>query len=129
MKTVLPQTIDDAEVLASDFSISDSVVRMSVIDFSAVCNVHKALDSNNTDDRTYQALEEIRSRPQLGETWAELALDRASDVFSKATPQREQAKKAMVMFTDGDLTSNEREGITVCRLIAQFYSLFFNFFC
>ena len=50
MKAVLPQTIDDAEVLASDFTVSESVVRISVLDFSAVCNVGLRFEQHRRTD-------------------------------------------------------------------------------
>lgn len=109
----LNQVVDSAQYLASGFCIEDNSTRAAVIDFSAVSNVHKALDTNNTGDRVDEALEEIRRRPQNGETWPELALDRASDLFSKANPQKENSEKAMVVFSDGEWTSQERDGITV----------------
>ena len=109
----LNQVVDNAQSLASGFSISDNSTRIAVIDFSAVSNVYKAIDTNNTEERVHKALEEIRTRPQNGETWPELALDRASDIFLKANPQRENSEKAMVVFSDGKWTSKEHDGITV----------------
>ena len=109
----LNKVVDNAQSLVSGFGISDNSTRIAVIDFSAVSNVHKALDTNNTAERVHRALEEIRTQPQNGETWPELALDRASDIFSKANPQRENAEKAMVVFSDGKWTGQEQEGITV----------------
>lgn len=117
----LNQVVDNAQSLVSGFNISDNSTRIAVIDFSAVSNVYKALDTNNTDGRVHKALEEIQTRPQNGETWPELALDRASDIFLKANPQREDAEKAMVVFSDGRWTSKEQDGITVSFLLFRIY--------
>lgn len=121
MVPTLNQVVDNAQSLTSAFDISDNSTRISIIDFSAVSNVYKALDTNNTGERVHKAFEEVRTRPQNGETWPELALDRASDIFLKANPQREQAEKVMVVFSDGKWTGKEQDGITVCSMLFQIH--------
>ncbi|XP_066915386.1 uncharacterized protein [Clytia hemisphaerica] len=108
----LQDVIDDAEHFALNFKITEEgPARVAVIDFSAVSNVYKALDTNNTEQRVYEALEQIRNKPQNGETWPELALDRAADIFSKAMPQKVNSSKVMVIFTDGEFSGQEKEGV------------------
>ena len=81
---------------------------------SAVSNVYSPLDSNNTAEGAHRVLEKLRSRPQNGETWLEMGLDRAGEVFDTATPPRPNARKVLVMFTDGESTSRDYNGLKVC---------------
>lgn len=105
--------IDDAQTLLSNFIIGPDNTRVGIIDYSAVANVYLPLDSNNTDESVYQSLQTMRGQPQNGETWVELGLDRATEVFGSATPVREDARKVIVMYTDGKQTSGDVRSIQV----------------
>ena len=74
-------TIDFCEKLLSNFNIADDQVRVGLIEFSMVANALIPLDSGNNLGRLYQSLEELRSRPQNGETHTDLALNLAYRVF------------------------------------------------
>lgn len=113
MESTWNTTIDNAEILISHFQISKDRTRVSVIDYSAVTNMVMPLDANNTEQDVFRALETLRNIPQFGETWPELALDRASDIFSTANPRRNESRKLIVLFTDGEITSKDADSITV----------------
>ena len=105
--------IDHAQYFISTFNISEQHTRIGVIDFSAVANVYKTLDAHNTEEEVYSALENLRARPQNGETWLDLALQRTVELFGSATPQRENVRKIMVLFTDGKMTNKDEESLKV----------------
>lgn len=97
-------TIDFTEMLLSNFNISNTEVRVGLIEFSMVANALIPLDSGNTLGRLYQALEEVRVSPQNGETHTDKALYLASRIF-RASQRAYNVPKILVIFTDGELTS------------------------
>eukprot|EP00795_Rhopilema_esculentum_P016531 gene16531-7954_t len=101
-------TIDFCEKLLSNFNIADDQVRVGLIEFSMVANALIPLDSGNNLGRLYQSLEELRSRPQNGETHTDLALNLAYRVFL-ASKRAEPVPKVLVLITDGELTSGKYE--------------------
>ena len=111
--SVWNEIIDDAEIFISNFQISKSMTRVGIIDFSAVANVYTPLDGLNTDENCYQKLEQMRGRQQNGESWIELGFDRANDLFRSVNPPREDVRKVLVMYTDGDLTSGDHDSLKV----------------
>ena len=113
MESSWNEQINDAEILMSKFQVSETTVRVSIIDYSAVTNMVKPLDANNTDEDVFQALEKLRKIPQFGETWPELALERAADIFVKATPMNNSSRKCVVLFTDGEITSKDKGSVAV----------------
>ena len=94
------------------------MTRVGIIDFSAVANVYTPLDGLNTDENCYQKLEQMRGRQQNGESWIELGFDRANDLFRSVNPPREDVRKVLVMYTDGDLTSGDHDSLKV-----RYYSI------
>ena len=114
--------IDNAQIFLSNFEVSDKKTRVGIIDYSAVSNVYSPLDAENTDEGAYQALDLLRSKPQNGETWPELGLDRATDLFLGATPPRPDVRKVIVIYTDGQITSGDYRSVKV-HLITLFFSV------
>lgn len=113
VQAVWNNIIDDAQGFIRNFQVADHLTRIGIVDFSAVANVYSPLDSNNTVEGANRVLEKLRSRPQNGETWVELGLDRASEVFDTATPPRPNARKILVMYTDGETTSRDYNSLKV----------------
>ncbi|XP_065644379.1 uncharacterized protein LOC100208971 isoform X5 [Hydra vulgaris] len=103
--------IDHAQYFASTFNVSEQHTRIGIVDFSAVANVYKTVDNENTEEQVYNALESLRARPQNGETWLNLALQRTIELFGSATPQRENVRKIMVLYTDGKMTNKDEESL------------------
>ena len=111
VQDVFDEIIDDVETFISNFDVDDAKTRISIIEFSAVANVISHLDRNNNQDELYSLLENVRVHPQNGETWIEYALDRATEVFAAANPQRPSARKVLVMYSDGVLTSQHYDNL------------------
>ena len=116
VQSVWNNIIDECKNLVKNFQVADHLTRIGIVDFSAVANVYSPLDSNNTVESAQRVLEKLRSRPQNGETWVELGLDRATEVFDTATPPRPNARKVLVMFTDGESTSRDYNSLKVIYL-------------
>ena len=110
--SILPfwnNTIDYVERFLSNFDVADNMVRVGLIDFSAVSNAISPVDTGNNLGDLLELLEELRRRPQNGETHTHLALERASEMFRGALPRKETKllPRVLVVLTDGELTSGQ----------------------
>ncbi len=92
MVTVFNNTIDFAERLMSNFEITEDRVKVGVIDFSMIANALLPLSSGNNLGSVYQALEQLRHRPQNGETHTDLALHLAAKMFKDSQRSNETPK-------------------------------------
>ena len=75
-------SIDFSERLLSNFNIGDNDVRVGIIDFSMIANAILPLSSGKSLGKLFQSLEDLRRRPQNGESHTELALSLAVKMFS-----------------------------------------------
>ncbi|XP_057291633.1 uncharacterized protein LOC130614227 [Hydractinia symbiolongicarpus] len=94
------EIIDAAQILQANFNVNDNSTRVGIIDISAIANVYKHLDSNNTNEEVFQILERLRPRPQNGITNMELGLEMVLKVMFSSNPMRPNCRKALVVYTD-----------------------------
>lgn len=105
--------IDAAQTLQADFEIDDNATRVGIIDIGVVANVYKHLDSNNTNEETFQLLEQLRQKHQNGNITLEDGIFMAVKLLSAATPLRSDAKKVILLYTDAEFTPGEDQRIMV----------------
>ena len=101
-------TIDNSEIFQSYFNISDKMIRVGIVDSSAVSNVYKHLDSNNSNEEAYQLLESLRTSPQNGKTSIGTGLQMAMKLFESASPIRTESKKVILIFTDKQFSKYDK---------------------
>lgn len=94
------ELIDAAQILQANFNVNDNATRVGIIDISAVANVYKHLDSNNTHEEIFQILERLRPRPQNGITNMELGLEMVLKVMFSSNPLRPNCRKVLVVYSD-----------------------------
>ncbi|XP_057292005.1 uncharacterized protein LOC130614593 [Hydractinia symbiolongicarpus] len=103
--------IDAAQTLQADFEIDDNATRVGIIDIGVVANVYKHLDSNNTNEETFQLLEQLREKHQNDNISLEDGIFMAVKLLSAATPLRSDTKKVILLYTDAEFAPNEDQRI------------------
>ncbi|XP_047132532.1 uncharacterized protein LOC100198915 isoform X1 [Hydra vulgaris] len=100
VQDVWSSTIDHAEAFEYNFVISNQHSRFGIIDYSIIANVYKHLDSNNSNEETYQILEELRKRPQKSRSAFERGVGWALELFAAAKKRQNPGKKLLIVYTD-----------------------------